>query len=176
MRFEQRGAPVGSEKVVDFTVVEGEYLRSRFLSDFEWTRFDSPTDPVPLLKPVSEARVALVTTSGAYLPESQQPFDVRNPLGDDSFRVVPGDVAPEDIRLAHPGYDTRRAAQDLDCVFPLGALRDLQSRGLLGRVAPRHLSFMGYIPRTDHLLAETAPEAARILAEDEVDLAILVPS
>jgi len=43
-------------------------------------------------------------------------------------------------------------------------------------VAPRHVSFMGYIPRTEHLIAETAPEATGILADDGVDLAILVPS
>lgn len=162
--------------VADFSVVEGDFLRSKFLPDFEWTRFDRPTEPVALARPIKEARVALVVTAGAYLPEGQEPFNTKTVLGDDSFRIIPGDTRSEDIALSHPGYDTRRAAQDLDCVFPLALLRELQAEGAIGEVAPRHVSFMGYIPRPEHLMAETAPEAARNLANDGVDLAILVPS
>lgn len=167
---------MSSNTVADFSVVEGDFLRSKFLPDFEWTRFDRPTKPVALARPIEQARVALVVTAGAYLPAGQEPFNTQSALGDDSFRVIPGDTCREDIALSHPGYDTRRASQDLDCVFPLGLLREFQAQGAIGEVAPRHVSFMGYIPQTEHLLAETAPQAARIFADDEVDLAILVPS
>jgi len=37
-------------------------------------------------------------------------------------------------------------------------------------------SFMGYIPRTERLLWNNAPQVARMLRDDGVDLAILVPS
>jgi D-proline reductase (dithiol) PrdB len=161
---------------MDFSLVEREYLRSKFLPDFEWTRFPRPTEPVPLARPIEHARVALVVTAGAYLPTSQEPFDTKAALGDDTFRIIPGDISPAEIALAHSGYDTRRAAKDLDCVFPLALLRELRAQGAIGEVAPRQVSFMGYIPRTDRLRAETAPQAARVLADDEVDLAILVPS
>jgi len=167
---------MGSNAEVDFTVVEGDYIRSKLIPDFEWTRFDRATEPVPLSKPVTDARVALVVTAGAYLTGSQEAFNAKTALGDDTFRVIPGDTPREDIALSHPGYDTRRAAQDLDCVFPLTLLRELQAQRAIGEIASRHVSFMGYIPRTERLLTETAPKAAHILAEDEVDLAILVPS
>ncbi|HZK49063.1 MAG TPA: glycine/sarcosine/betaine reductase selenoprotein B family protein [Thermoleophilia bacterium] len=167
---------MSSGMAADFSVVEGDFLRSKFLPDFEWARFDRPTESVALARPIEQARVALVVTAGAYLPACQEPFNTKTFLGDDSFRVIPGDARREDIGLCHPGYDTRRAAQDLDCVFPLALLRELQGEGAIGEVAPRHVSFMGYIPRTEHLITETAPEAARILADDGVDLAILVPS
>jgi D-proline reductase (dithiol) PrdB len=160
---------------VDFTEVERAYLR-KFLPDFEWTRFEAPTRSAPLTKQITEARVALVSTSGAYLPGSQQPFDTRSELGDDSFRIIPGDAPREAIALAHAGYDTRRAAKDVDCVFPLGLLREFEARGELGAVAPRHMAFMGYVPRTARLLGEIAPAAAAVLAEDEVDLVVLVPT
>lgn len=167
---------MGSNIATDFAIVERDFLRAKFLPDFEWTRFDRPTEPVPLSGPVAEARVALVSTAGAYLPATQERFDTKSLLGDDGFRVIPNDVGREEIRLAHPGYDTRRAAQDLDCVFPLALLREFEAQGEIGEVAPRHLSFMGYIPKTERLLAETASQAAAILVEDGVDLAVLVPS
>ena len=39
----------------------------------------------------------------------------------------------------------------------------------------RHLSFMGSITAPGRLLRDTAPEAARLLKEDGVDLAFLTP-
>ncbi len=161
---------------MNFADIEKEYLRRKTVPDFDWTVFEAPTDPVPLAKPLERCRVALVVTAGAYLPETQEPFQVRNPLGDDSYRVVPGGTAAEAIALSHPGYDTRRARQDPDCVFPLDLLRRFSFEGAIGSVAPRHFSFMGYIPRTENLLWRTAPQVGRMLLEDEVDLALLVPS
>ena len=90
--------------------------------------------------------------------------------------MVPGDVVRRDVALAHPGYVTSRAAKDLDCVFPSGLLQELAARGEVGSVAPRHVSFMGYIPHTERLLPQTAPAAAQLLVEDGVDLALLVPT
>ncbi|MFQ5669318.1 MAG: hypothetical protein ACE5HD_02220 [Acidobacteriota bacterium] len=43
-------------------------------------------------------------------------------------------------------------------------------------MAPRHVSFMGYIPRPENLIRRTAPQVGRMLMEDKVDLVILVPS
>ncbi|MDT8318855.1 MAG: glycine/sarcosine/betaine reductase selenoprotein B family protein [bacterium] len=158
-----------------FSIVERDFLR-KYLPEFDWTGFDTPTKHVPLNKPVEECRVALVTTSGAYLKGKQDPFTVKNLFGDDSYRVIPNDTPVEDIGLAHPGYDTKRAAQDIDAVFPIGLLNALAERGIVGEAAPRHISFMGYIPRTGRLMEEIAPATAGLLNEDGVDLAILVPS
>jgi D-proline reductase (dithiol) PrdB len=46
---------------------------------------------------------------------------------------------------------------------------------VIGNVAPRHLSFMGSITAPGRLRTETAPEAAGLLVEDGVDVALLVP-
>ena len=161
---------------MSFTDVERDYLRRKLVPDFEWTTFVEPTASVPLGKPVQACRVALVVTSGAYLAASQPRFNTRNPLGDDSFRVVPSETPPSQIALAHPGYDTRRAQQDLDTVFPYQLLSRLCAAGAIGEVAPRHVSFMGYIPLTESLVRERAPQVAQLLREDGVDLVILVPS
>ncbi len=160
---------------MSFIEVERDFIR-RFLPDFEWISFEQASPLAPLSRPLAQCRVALVTTSGAYLKTSQPPFDTKNRLGDDGFRIIPSDTPASEIGLSHPGYDTRRALRDLDCVFPLALLRRLREQGAVGEVAPRHLAFMGFIPRPQRLLEERAPEAARLMLEDGVDLALLVPS
>ncbi len=159
-----------------FLDVEARYIRAKVLPDFAWTTCAEPTEPAPLRKPLGECTVALVVTAGAYLPASQPRFDVRNPLGDDSFRVIPGDAAPSEVALAHPGYDTRRARADLDTVFPYQLLNRLRAEGLIAGVARRHVSLMGYIPSTERLVSDRAPSIASLLRDDGIDLALLVPS
>lgn len=161
---------------MSFLDVEGDYIRGKVLPDFEWTAFAEPTEPTPLKKPVNECKVSLVVTAGAYLADSQTRFDIRNPLGDDSYRIIPSDTPAEQIALSHPGYDTKRALTDIDTVFPFQLLRRMQENGTIGAIAPSHVSFMGYIPRTERLIWNQAPQVARLLREDGVDLAILVPS
>ena len=107
---------------------------------------------------------------------SQEPFATKSPTGDDSYREIPSATPIEEIALSHPGYDTRRALKDLDCVFPLALLNRLAQQGVVGSAAPSHYSFMGYIPRTERLLAETAPRVGAALQREQVDLAVLVPS
>ena len=154
-----------------FAQVEYEFVR-RVYPTFEWTVFDRPSPRNLLPLPLERARVALVGTAGAYV-RGQQPFSLGSE-GDPSFREIPADT--EEIRLAHVGYDVRRARRDPDVVFPLSLLRHLASEGVIGELAPRAFSFMGYIPDTRPLLQETGPAVARELLADAVDLALLVPA
>ena len=48
-------------------------------------------------------------------------------------------------------------------------------RGRIGSVNRRHLSFMGSITAPGRLIRQSAPDAARWLVEDAVDIALLVP-
>ncbi len=160
---------------MSFVDVERDYIRRRILPDFDWMVWPSPSRINRLAKPLAEARVALVTTAGAHLRDDP-PFDVSNPIGDPSFRIIPGDAPAETIRLSHRGYDTRKIQQDVDCVFPLQRLRELADEGVIADASPRHYSFMGYIPVTAPLIDKTAPAVADLLREDHADLALLVPA
>ncbi len=122
--------------------------------------------------PLERARVALVGTAGAYRA-SQRPFALGRE-GDSSYREIPAETT--EIRLAHGGYDSRRAARDPDVVFPLALLRRLAAEGVIGELNQRTYSFMGYIPDTAPLLQESGPAVARELAADAVDLVLLVPA
>lgn len=155
-----------------FAQVEYEYVRGRVYPHFEWRAYEDPSPRRQLLRPLRQARVALVATAGAHLPE-QAAFEL-GPRGDSSYRELPADA--DGLRFAHVGYDTRRAREDPDVVFPLRRLRQLAADGEIGALGPRAFSFMGYIPEPEPLMQRTAPEVAAKLISDAVDLVLLVPS
>ena len=123
-------------------------------------------------KPLSEMRLALVTTGGVHLLEGRR-FDIDDLSGDFSYREIPTNA--EELTWTHAYYRPEEAS-DLDAVFPLRTLRRLENKGVIGESNHRHFSFMGAIHDPGPLAAETAPEVAALLAEDEVDAVLLTPS
>ena len=123
-------------------------------------------------KPLDECRVALVTTGGVHLPV-QPRFDIDDPLGDCSYREIP--TGADDLTWTHAYYRPNEGT-DLDSVFPLGTMRELEDEGIVGELNRRHFSFMGAIHDPQPLVKETAPEVAAKLADDAVDAALLTPS
>lgn len=170
MIAETKGSPLPDYR--GFALVEYEHVRREILPDFDWAGFDTPSPRTRPSRPLSEARVALISTAGAHLPG--EPRHAGGPDGDHTYREIPSDAV--EVALHHGGYDTKRARLDPDVVFPLNLLRTLAAEGVIGEVAPTAYGFMGYIPHTAPLLAETGPEVARALIGDAVDLALLVPA
>jgi D-proline reductase (dithiol) PrdB len=131
---------------------------------------------VPLTKPLSACRVALVSSAG-IARHDQPPFDQelerRDPWwSDQSWRPIPLGTTEADAGIYHLHIDPRFGKQDLDCVLPLRRLQELSA---VGGAAATHYSFMGYILQPRQLLASTAPAIAARMAEEEVDVAVLVP-
>ncbi len=123
-------------------------------------------------KPLSECRLALVTTGGVHLPD-QRRFDIDDPLGDVSYREIPADAS--NLTWTHAYYRPDEGS-DLDAVFPLWTLRGLVEEGVVGELNGRHFSFMGAIHDLGPLGEQTAPEVAENLAGDGVDAVLLTPS
>jgi D-proline reductase (dithiol) PrdB len=151
-------------------------LKNRlFMSTYRYRTLD----PVPFAsprKPLSAARVAIVTTGGLHAP-GQPPFDGSVKGGDVSFRELPGDVDCSTLVCAHKSdaFDQTGFSKDRNIGFPIERLREMAARGEIGTLNGRHLSFMGSITAPGRLLAETAPRGAELLAADGVDVALLVP-
>lgn len=146
-----------------------------FLKAYRWRRID----PVPnalLRKPLADSRLALVSTAGMVAP-GQEPFDDTVKGGDWSFREIPADTDPRTLIDTHrsESFDHAGLAADANLGFPLDRVRELAERGRIGSVNRHHLSFMGSITAPGRLLKGSAPAAARLLAADEVDVALLVP-
>ncbi len=128
----------------------------------------------PLGKPLSESRVALVTTAGAHLAD-QEPFHTATIAGDASFRVIPDDVDLTSLRFAHTHYDTSSAAQDPNVVLPIARLAEIVTSRRLGASSPIHIGMMGFNPDPTPIADETGPAVAAELQTAEVDVAILAP-
>lgn len=131
----------------------------------------------PLRTPVRDAVIALVTTAGVHL-KTDPPFDMTDPDGDPTFRVVPIDAPRGDVTITHKYYDHSAADRDLNVVLPVDRLRELAAAGRVGGVAPRVYSLMGHVdgPHVRTLMETTAPEVARRLRADGAQAVVLTPA
>jgi D-proline reductase (dithiol) PrdB len=138
-----------------------------------------PIPWTPLGKPLSEARIALISSAGVAL-KTDRPFDEegerRNPWwSDPGYRVIPRGTRTEDIRLHHLHIERSYGESDLDCVMPLRRLEELAASGEIGEVAPSHYSFMGYLLRPAEFLRTSVPAIIERLKAEAVDAVLLVP-
>lgn len=131
---------------------------------------------MPLKKSLRDSTVALVTTAGVHL-KTQDHFDMADPNGDPSFRIIETTTPLTDLMITHDYYDHTDADKDINIVFPLERLREFEKEGIIGRLANRHYGFMGHIlgPHIDTLVKITAPEVANRLNADGVDIVLLTP-
>jgi D-proline reductase (dithiol) PrdB len=146
-----------------------------FLRAYRWRRID-PVPWTPLERPLAHCRLALVSSAGLVVP-GQRPFDEGVRGGDPSFREIPADADPRGLIDTHrsTSFDHGGIAADPNLALPLERVRELAASGRIGSVNRRHLSFMGSITAPGRLMRDTAPVAARALADDGVDVALLVP-
>jgi hypothetical protein len=148
----------------------GHWL-SRTISRWQLRHVTSEAIPwSPLQRPLREATVALVTTSGVHLREDR-PFELAN---DPTFRVIPRTAEAGDLAISHRAYDRTDALRDVSLVFPLQRLREMEAEGAIGRVADRHYGF-GLVRQVADLVAP-GQEVGRLLKRDHVDLALFVPA
>ncbi|HEX5958206.1 MAG TPA: glycine reductase [Hyphomicrobiaceae bacterium] len=131
-----------------------------------------------LAKPLSQARLAIVTTAAPYQPGKgdQGPGAPLNAAAK-FFTVYSGDSAQDhDLRISHIAIDRQHTtAKDPGTYFPLPALRDAAARGRIGAVAPR---FHGLPTNRSHrtTLEVDCPEVLARCQADAVDAVLLVPN
>jgi hypothetical protein len=124
----------------------------------------------PLPKPISECTVVLVSTGGVHL-HSDRPFNLNS---DPTFRIIPRDAQAADLAISHQAYDRTDALRDINLVFPIERLRELEAEHVIGRLADEHYGFglMGSAKR----LMPSLREVARRIRDAGIDLALLVPA
>jgi D-proline reductase (dithiol) PrdB len=136
--------------------------------------------PIPSLaaprRPLPQARVGVVTAGGIHLVRDE-PFDMHDPEGDASFRIVPRGTDAKQLRITHDYYDHTAADRDYNCVLPLARLEELAGAGIIGEVGPRHVGMMGHLSgaQLGMLVDRTAEAMADVFVEDQVDLVLAVP-
>ena len=135
--------------------------------DIPWT---------PLRKKLNESIVALATTAGVHRTD-QRPFNMEDPNGDPTFRVIDLTKPFTDLMITHDYYDHADADKDINIVFPVDRLREFEREGLIGKLAETHYGFMGHVtgPHLPTLINKTAPEVAGLLKTSGVDIVLLTP-
>jgi D-proline reductase (dithiol) PrdB len=155
-----------------------EILNRRYASQgfppYQWTV--NTTAPLTRMKkPLRDCRVSMLTSGGV----SRCSTAAWNPNAKNDLRLdeIAADAPTSDFQIHDSYYDHRDADRDLNCIFPLDRLRELEAEHVIGAVAPRMWSgFMGRIYTRSKVVNESAPALARELERDRVDLFLLVPS
>jgi D-proline reductase (dithiol) PrdB len=170
----------GTPREVDAWRFTGSFLKSILSSripdepayaDIPWT---------PVTKPLSESKLALLSTAGLSM-QGDPPFDMemerQNPTrGDPGWRALRSDATSETIEANHLHIDTGYILRDLNVALPVDRLREFVAEGVVGSMAETHYSIMGYQGNdASELERKSAPEIARSMQSEGVDLALLAP-
>jgi len=139
---------------------------------YQWSKFDeSPW--AHFKKPLQEACLGLISSAGIYR-EDQEPFDPWA-VNDLSFREIPVDTPFRNLRLAHNYFDHRDALKDLNCVFPVHRLQEMERTGFIGRFAGTAITLgMGRLYKRTALQNQTTPQIVTRMRSQDVDVVLLV--
>jgi D-proline reductase (dithiol) PrdB len=113
----------------------------------------------PFERELAKSNIAIVTAAGVHLLE-QEPFNIADEMGDLTFRLIPPDTDSAKLRVTHHHYDHTDADVDINVVFPLDLLRELEADKVIGGLARKHIGYMGYTMQLKAMYEGTAPEIA----------------
>jgi D-proline reductase (dithiol) PrdB len=153
-----------------------ERYRSLGFPNYNWSVYDtSPFTPVK--KPLEESCISLIASSGIFR-DDQEPFEPNGwPVNEVGIRLIPKETDVKRLKMHYNYYDHRDAVRDINCVFPLERLRELEEEGVIGRLAPSMISLgMGRTYKRSLIFKTLAPKIAEILHEQGVDGALVVSS
>ena len=153
-------------RLSDLHPSEADHLQARAdaMPEMECEQWLSP-------RPLADSTVALVSTCGMHRRDDP-PFRP----GAVDYRLIPRDVDWGDVVMSHisANFDRSGVADDPNIAMPLDRLEELAAAGEIGGVSRWHYTFMGAHP-APQMFEEPGTEVGRLLAEDGVDVALLVP-
>jgi len=124
---------------------------------YRWYSAESPPDWCAVKKPLKEARLGVLSTSGAYVV-GQTAYHYKD---DTSIRKIPNDTPASQVRFSHITENYLVGPrQDPDSILPLTALRRLERQGDIGALESIH-SCMGGIYSQRRVREELIPELER---------------
>jgi hypothetical protein len=141
-----------------------------------YARLNNKTAPAGPGLDLSHSRLALISSAGAYLRDTQEPFDAPNPLGDYTLRLFPVTTPFAALAYSHDHYDHRAVLDDPQVLLPLGHLADMVREGAIGELAATVISFSGYQPDLVRVVNELIPVVVEAAKTAQIDAALLVPA
>jgi D-proline reductase (dithiol) PrdB len=121
----------------------------------------------PFKRELKDCRIALVSTSGAYV-EGMQPF------GDNdlSYRLIPADTHTTNVRFVPGHFDTSKGVEDPNIMFPLDRLRELVAAGEIASLAENQIS-MGLTTELRKLKEVVSWEIAEVVMKMRPSVVLL---
>jgi D-proline reductase (dithiol) PrdB len=120
----------------------------------------------PFKASLADATVCIVSSAGVR-KKSDPPF---NTQGDTTFRTIEGTSAGLTYDDDH--YDHACADQDINCIFPIDRLADLQAEGVIKGSAARHFSY-GFSMKLRELRDDTFPKLLKEVEAARPDVVVL---
>lgn len=141
-----------------------------------------PWTPMPRL--ASKSKFGLLTSGGLFLKDVQEPFDLAREQaeptwGDPSYRVIPVEVAQDDIGVSHLHLNTHDIEADFNILLPIHRMQEQVDAGKIGALAEEHYAFMGYQgypPDVRGWEEVQGPQVARAFLNEGVHCVLLTPA
>jgi hypothetical protein len=139
-------------------------------------------------KPVAESRVGVLTSSGHFADgDDPKPFGIENMTQPEAeariseflrdtpaLSAISTDLASDDLRVRHGGYDVRSVIHDQEVAFPLTTMNTFAEEGRIGALHSPMYSFTGATSQ-GRLRNQAIPEWIERIEGDGVDVLLLVP-
>lgn len=151
------------------------FLQRKYSKNFKFVDNRNISKPLTVLsKPLSESKVAIITSAGLYKTE-ETAFDTDALLGDTSYRRIHKSDDLSTLNIAHTHYDHKFIKEDINTVYPIKHMEQLVDNKKLGSIADINYSFCGFVLDTEKLIVETAEGILEDLKENNVQVALLAP-
>jgi D-proline reductase (dithiol) PrdB len=129
----------------------------------------------PARRALPMLNLALISSAGVYI-DGTAPFDTSASEGDLSFREIPSQIEPEDLRFSARGYDPAAVESDSNSLLPLARLFEFEGNGIIGQLNPVFWSCCGFISNAARLVEETVPRLIERVRSYEVQAVLLIPA
>ncbi len=151
--------------------IKERYLQLGY-APYRWYEADEPPPFQPMQKPLSESRLGVISTSGAYTV-GQVAYHYKD---DTSIRSIAKDSPSDTIHFSHITENyLANPRKDPNCIFPIEALRAAENSRRIGELAPALFSCMGGIYSQRRVREELIPELRAKFQAQAVDTVLLVP-
>jgi hypothetical protein len=152
----------------------------RATGEMDWRRYNRPKNMTAPAGPgidLSRSRLGLISSAGAYLPDSQAPFVTeKSALGDYTIRTFPSATPLDTLAFAHGFYDHTAVEEDPQVLVPLRHLENLVAEGVIGELAASVISFCGFQPDVVRTVNDLIPAILEQVQAQALDAALLVPA
>lgn len=161
-----------ADKPIEYMRLTRERYQRHGFEDYRWVSNEAPGVLTTPAKPLSDSRLAVVVSGGAYVA-GQVAFHYKDDTG---LRDIPKSVDPKALRFTHVAEKFLvNARKEPNCLVPLDALGRLEADGIVGEVMDPIVSIMGGIYSSRKVREIVFPALSERLRAGGAEAVLLIP-